>query len=236
VVEDVSFRVGPGEVLGLVGESGSGKTTTALALLGYARPGVRIAAGTIEVAGTRLSGLSETAVRRYRGRLVSYVPQDPAAALNPSIRVGDQVGGMVGRSAETERRVGEALELVQLPSTRDFRRRFPHQLSGGQQQRVGIARALALRPKLMLFDEPTSALDPELVGEVLQVIGELAQRGMTMVLATHEMSFARDIASRVCFLDGGRIVEEGPPAQIFSEPREPRTRQFLERIVAAKRL
>src|SRR5439155_3442541 len=127
VVEDVSFRVGPGEVLGLVGESGSGKTTTALALLGYARPGIRIVAGTIEVAGTQLSGLSETVVRRYRGRLISYVPQDPAAALNPSVRVGDQVCNMLGDSAETDRRVGEALELVQLPSRSGVARRFPHQ-------------------------------------------------------------------------------------------------------------
>ena len=124
VVEDVSFRVGAGEVLGLVGESGSGKTTTALALLGYTRPGVRFAAGTIEVGGKLLSGLGEAAVRRYRGRLISYVPQDPAASLNPSVRVGDQVAAMLDRSPEVGRRVAETLELVQLPSSREFQRRY----------------------------------------------------------------------------------------------------------------
>ena len=113
---------------------------------------------------------------------------------------------------------------------------YPGELSGGQQQRVAIVRALAMRPELMLLDEVTSALDPELVAEVLQVIGELAQGGMTMVLATHEMSFARDIANRVCFLDEGRILEVGPPEEIFTSPKEPRTQQFLERIIKARRL
>jgi polar amino acid transport system ATP-binding protein len=113
---------------------------------------------------------------------------------------------------------------------------YPDRLSGGQQQRVAILRALAMKPRLMLLDEVTSALDPELVGEVLELIRELAEGGMTMVVATHEMSFARDIAHRICFLDAGVILEEGSPAQIFSEPREPRTQQFLARIVAAGRL
>ncbi len=113
---------------------------------------------------------------------------------------------------------------------------YPDRLSGGQQQRVAIVRALAMRPELMLLDEVTSALDPELVAEVLQVIGELAQGGMTMVLATHEMSFARDIANRVCFLDEGRILEVGTPEEIFTRPKEPRTQQFLERIIKARRL
>ncbi len=113
---------------------------------------------------------------------------------------------------------------------------YPDRLSGGQQQRVAIVRALAMQPELMLFDEVTSALDPELVSEVLAVIGELAAGGMTMVIATHEMSFARDIADQVCFLDEGRILEQGPPLEIFSTPREPRTQQFLQRIIEAKRL
>ena len=113
---------------------------------------------------------------------------------------------------------------------------YPIRLSGGQQQRVAIVRALAMRPELMLLDEVTSALDPELVGEVLEVIRELAAGGMTMLIATHEMGFARDIASAVCFLDGGVIVEQGPPEEIFAAPREPRTQQFLKRIVEARRL
>jgi polar amino acid transport system ATP-binding protein len=118
----------------------------------------------------------------------------------------------------------------------DKARDFPDRLSGGQQQRVAIVRALAMRPDLMLLDEVTSALDPELVAEVLEVIRELAAGGMTMLIATHEMGFAREIADRVCFLDGGVILEEGPPAQIFEAPREARTRQFLQRIVAAGRM
>jgi peptide/nickel transport system ATP-binding protein len=231
VVEDVSFRVGPGEVLGLVGESGSGKTTTALALLGYARPGIRIAAGTIDVAGTRLSGLSETAVRRYRGRLISYVPQDPAAALNPSVRVGDQVGNIVGRSAETERRVGEALELVQLPSSSDFRRRFPHQLSGGQQQRVAIAAALVCRPSVVLMDEPTTGLDvvtqANLLAQVRRLQNEL---GFAIVYVSHDLAVVATIADRIVVMYAGRVVEDGPAAQILSEPHHPYSLGLLSSV------
>src|SRR6185312_2962456 len=118
----------------------------------------------------------------------------------------------------------------------DKRDDYPERLSGGQQQRVAIVRALAMRPDLMLLDEVTSALDPELVAEVLNVIRDLAAGGMTMLIATHEMGFARDIADRVCFLDGGSIIEEGPPEQILTEPKEPRTQQFLQRIIEAGRL
>jgi polar amino acid transport system ATP-binding protein len=130
----------------------------------------------------------------------------------------------------------EALELLGRFGLAGRRDDYPDRLSGGQQQRVAILRALAMRPKLLLLDEVTSALDPELVGEVLQLIRGLAEGGMTMVVATHEMSFARDIADRVCFLDAGVILEEGPPERIFTEPSQPRTRQFLARIVAAGRL
>jgi polar amino acid transport system ATP-binding protein len=130
----------------------------------------------------------------------------------------------------------EALGLLRRFGLDARRDDYPDQLSGGQQQRVAIVRALAMRPQLMLLDEVTSALDPELVGEVLNVIRELAQTGMTMLIATHEMGFAREIADHVCFLDAGVILEEGPPEQIFSAPHEPRTRQFLQRIVEAGRL
>jgi ABC-type polar amino acid transport system, ATPase component len=135
--------------------------------------------------------------------------------------------------AEAEAR---ALELLERFGLADKAHEYPDRLSGGQQQRVAIVRALAMRPDLMLLDEVTSALDPELVAEVLEVIRELAAGGMTMVIATHEMSFARDIANRICFLDAGVILEEGPPDQLLSAPREPRTRQFLERIIQAGRL
>ncbi len=130
----------------------------------------------------------------------------------------------------------EAAALLGRFGLADKRDEYPDRLSGGQQQRVAIVRALAMRPDLMLLDEVTSALDPELVAEVLNVIRELAEGGMTMLIATHEMGFARDIASRVCFLDEGLILEQGPPEEIFTRPRQPRTRQFLQRIVEAGRL
>jgi len=139
--------------------------------------------------------------------------------------------GLSRREAEQR-----ALELLSRFGLADKARDYPDRLSGGQQQRVAIVRALAMRPQLMLLDEVTSALDPELVAEVLEVIRELAAGGMTMLIATHEMSFAREIADRVCFLDDGRILEQGDPEQIFGAPREPRTQQFLQRIVAAGRL
>jgi len=135
--------------------------------------------------------------------------------------------------AEAEEQATALLGRFGLADKRDD---YPDRLSGGQQQRVAIVRALAMRPELMLLDEVTSALDPELVAEVLNVIRELAEGGMTMLIATHEMSFARDIANRVCFLDQGRILEQGPPDEIFSRPKEQRTQQFLERIIAAGRL
>jgi polar amino acid transport system ATP-binding protein len=137
------------------------------------------------------------------------------------------------RREEAEARAVELLGRFGLADRRD---EYPDRLSGGQQQRVAIVRALAMSPELMLLDEVTSALDPELVGEVLEVVRELAAGGMTMLIATHEMAFAREIANRVCFLDGGVILEQGPPEQVFGAPREPRTRQFLQRIIAAGRL
>jgi polar amino acid transport system ATP-binding protein len=130
----------------------------------------------------------------------------------------------------------QALELLERFGLADKRDEYPDRLSGGQQQRVAIVRALAMRPELMLLDEVTSALDPELVAEVLNVIRELAEGGMTMLIATHEMGFARDIADRVCFLDAGLILEEGDPEAIFTTPQEPRTQQFLQRIIDAGRL
>jgi len=131
---------------------------------------------------------------------------------------------------------GRALDLLARFGLEERRDEYPDRLSGGPQQRVAIVRALAVRPELMLLDEVTSALDPELVAEVLNVIRELAEGGMTMLIATHEMGFARDIASRVCFLDDGQILEQGSPQQIFANPKEPRTQQFLERIIEAGRL
>jgi peptide/nickel transport system ATP-binding protein len=231
VVEDVSFRIEHGEVLGLVGESGSGKTTTALALLGYARPGIRIVGGTVEVDGKRLSGLSETEVRRCRGRMISYVPQDPATSLNPSVRVGDQVGGILGRSADAEGRVADALELVQLPSSREFRRRFPHQLSGGQQQRVAIAAALVCRPSVVLMDEPTTGLDVVTQANLLAQVRRLQQElGFAIVYVSHDLAVVASIADRIAVMYAGRVVENGPAALVLSEPHHPYSLGLLSSV------
>jgi polar amino acid transport system ATP-binding protein len=229
VLSGVDLVVGEHEVVALIGASGSGKSTL-LRCINLLEP---IDDGRIFLAGEEITASRDVnRVRRRIGIVFQSFNLFPHMTVLRNVTLAPR--DVLGLSkSDAERRATELLTRFGLA---DKRLDYPDRLSGGQQQRVAIVRALAMEPELMLFDEVTSALDPELVGEVLQVIRELAQRGMTMVLATHEMSFARDIANRVCFLDGGRIVEEGPPEQMFTAPREPRTQQFLERIVAAKRL
>ncbi len=189
----------------------------------------RIVLGGIEITGR---GVDRNDVRRRIGIVFQAFNLFPHMSVLRNVTLAQRT--VLGRSrAEAEARALELLERFGLADKRD---EYPDRLSGGQQQRVAIVRALAMDPELMLLDEVTSALDPELVGEVLEVIRELAAGGMTMVIATHEMAFAREIASRVCFLEEGVILEQGPPGQIFTAPREPRTQQFLQRIVAAGRL
>jgi len=230
VLRGIDLVVADHEVVCLIGASGSGKSTL-LRCIDLLEP---LDAGRVVVEGTEISaiGVRVDEVRRRIGIVFQ------AFNLFPHMRVLDNVTlaprkVLRVRAPEAERR---ALELLERFGLADKAREFPDRLSGGQQQRVAIVRALAMQPQLMLLDEITSALDPELVAEVLNVIRELATAGMTMVIATHEMGFARDIANRVCFLDGGRILEEGPPEQLFGAPREERTRQFLQRIVEAGRL
>ena len=174
----------------------------------------------------------ERGAARHRDRLPGLQPL-PAHVRAREHHARPAEGASALEAAEAERRADELLARFGLA---DKREEYPDRLSGGQQQRVAIVRALAMQPGLLLLDEVTSALDPELVAEVLAVIRELAAEGMTMLIATHEMGFARDVANRVCFLDAGRILEEGTPAEIFGAPREPRTQQFLQRIVEAGRL
>jgi len=230
VLRGIDLVVAEHEVICLIGASGSGKSTL-LRCVNLLEP---IDAGRIELEGQPITG-RRVDVNRLRRR-IGIVFQ--AFNLFPHMRVLDNVTlgprrGLHRPRAEAE---AQALGLLHRFGLADKAHEFPDRLSGGQQQRVAIVRALAMQPDLLLLDEITSALDPELVAEVLNVIRELAQGGMTMVIATHEMGFARDVATRVCFLDQGLILEEGPPDQVLRAPREERTRQFLQRVIEAGRL
>jgi polar amino acid transport system ATP-binding protein len=230
VLHGVDLAVEEHQVVCVIGASGSGKSTL-LRCVNLLEP---IDEGRIVVAGEEVTapGVDANLVRRRIGIVFQAFNLFPHMTVLRNVTLAPRE--VLGRSrAEAEADALELLRRFGLDARRDD---YPDQLSGGQQQRVAIVRALAMRPQLMLLDEVTSALDPELVGEVLNVIRELAAGGMTMLIATHEMTFAREIADRVCFLDEGVILEQGPPEQIFSEPQEPRTRQFLQRIVEAGRL
>jgi polar amino acid transport system ATP-binding protein len=230
VLRGIDLTLAEHEVVCVIGSSGSGKSTL-LRCVNLLEP---IDAGRISIEGLEITarGVDVDLVRRRIGIVFQ------AFNLFPHMSVLDNVTLAPRRVLRKPRdeAAAEATQLLERFGLADKRTEFPDRLSGGQQQRVAIVRALAMKPDLMLLDEITSALDPELVAEVLGVVRELALGGMTMLIATHEMSFARDIADRVCFLDGGRILEEGPPDRIFREPTEPRTRQFLDRVIAAGRL
>ena len=219
-VDEVSLSVRKGEIFALLGSSGCGKSTLLRMLAGFETP----TSGRILLGGQDVAGLPPYE-RPVNMMFQSY-------ALFPHLDIWENVAFGLKREglpkAEIDKRVSDMLALVQLSA---YARRKPHQLSGGQQQRVGIARALALAPELLLFDEPTSALDPELVGGVLSVMRELADEGRTMIVVTHEIAFARDVADQVLFMDGGVIVERGEPSQVIDHPREARTRAFLKRIL-----
>jgi peptide/nickel transport system ATP-binding protein len=234
IIEDISFRVAPGEILGLVGESGSGKTTTALALLGYARSGVHIVDGGVEIAGEPIGGQDERSIRGLRGRVVSYVPQDPGNALNPALRIRDAVQDMLDEHASVRtgpNTVDAALVSVRLPSTPEFARRFPHQLSGGQQQRVTIAIALVCEPPLVVLDEPTTGLDVVTQARVLQEVDRLRrERNLAMVYVSHDLAVVAQIADRIAVMYAGRIVEEGPAPAVLAAPKHPYTRGLVASI------
>jgi polar amino acid transport system ATP-binding protein len=230
VLGGIDLELDDHEVVCLIGASGSGKSTL-LRCVNLLEPldSGRIFLGDEEI--TR-RGVDVNAVRRRIGIVFQAYNLFPHMTVLRNVTLAPRDVLKLSRE-EAESRGLELLARFGLEGRRDD---YPERLSGGQQQRVAIVRALAMRPQLMLLDEVTSALDPELVAEVLEVIRELAAGGMTMLIATHEMSFARDIASRVCFLDDGRILEQGPPNEILQHPREPRTRHFLERIIEAGRL
>jgi len=231
ILSSLSIDVDRGEVLGVVGESGSGKTTLALACLGYARPGTQIVAGSITVAGEELVGRSDRELRGLRGQLVSYVPQDPAGALNPTSRVGDLIREVIRvhlprRNADDEAR--QMLARVHLPSDREFQRRFPHQLSGGQQQRVAIALALVCNPQLVVMDEPTTGLDVVTQSHILREVERLrSELNIAIIYVSHDLAVVSNLADRVAVMYGGWILEEGPTSTILASPRHPYTRGLL---------
>ena len=230
VLRGIDLTVDEHEVVCLIGASGSGKSTL-LRCVNLIEP---IDAGRIFVAGEEITArrIDVNRIRRRIGIVYQAYNLFPHMSVLRNVTLAPMKVLKLSRREADER----ALELLGRFSLADKARDYPDRLSGGQQQRVAIVRALAMRPQLMLLDEVTSALDPELVAEVLSVIRELAHSGMTMVIATHEMSFARDTANRVCFLDAGRILEQGSAEEIFTHPREPRTQQFLQRIIDAGRL
>ncbi len=230
VLRGIDLEFAEHEVVCLIGASGSGKSTL-LRCVNLLEP---VDAGRIVLHGEEITarGVDVNRVRRGIGIVFQAFNLFPHMSVLDNVTLGPKKALGLSR-AEAEQRAAELLRRFGLV---DKRADYPDRLSGGQQQRVAIVRALAMQPGLLLLDEVTSALDPELVAEVLEVIRELATEGMTMLIATHEMGFARDVAHRVCFLDGGVILEEGSPSQIFGAPREPRTKQFLQRIVEAGRL
>ena len=236
VLEDISFSLEEGQVLAIIGSSGSGKTTLLRCLNFLETPDT----GTISVRGELLFDAADPATQREseirRKRLhfglvfqsFNLFPQYTALENVTLARELLAKGEKTGEKIEDIREEGKAL-LAQMGLS-DRMGNYPHQLSGGQQQRVAIARALAMKPDILCFDEPTSALDPELTGEVLKVIRGLADKHTTMIIVTHEMDFARDVADQVMFMDGGVVVEEGPPSEVFGNPTHPRTKQFLEKF------
>ena len=223
VLDDISEHIYPGEKVVVIGPSGSGKSTFLRCLNLLEEP----TAGTITFDGTDITDpkVDINAVRRQMGMVFQHFNLFPNMTIRKNITLAPVRTGLM----KQEEADCEAVKLLRRVGLEEKADAYPAQLSGGQKQRIAIVRALAMKPKLMLFDEPTSALDPEMVGEVLDVMKELAREGMTMVVVTHEMGFAREVGSRVLFMDGGHILEQNTPAEFFASPKEPRTIEFLSK-------
>ncbi|HSP56920.1 MAG TPA: amino acid ABC transporter ATP-binding protein [Halomonas sp.] len=228
VLKDIDLAVAPGEVVVIIGASGSGKSTLIRCINGLEE----FQQGHIEVDGNELlpHGKATKALQKIRTEVGMVFQQ---FNLFPHLSVLDNVtlAPMKVRGWNREDATETAERLLERVDIGNQAAKYPNQLSGGQQQRVALARALAMEPRLMLFDEPTSALDPEMIGEVLDAMRELAKDGMTMMIVTHEMGFAREVADRVVYIHQGEIAEEGPPEQVFDAPRNERTRSFLSRVL-----
>ena len=225
VLDGISQHIYPGEKVVVIGPSGSGKSTFLRCLNLLETP----SAGTISFQGTVITDpkVKIDQVRQQMGMVFQHFNLFPNMTIRKNITLAPVRTGLM-KQEEADELAGSLLQRVDLTDKADA---YPSQLSGGQKQRVAIVRALAMKPQLMLFDEPTSALDPEMVGEVLEVMKELAREGMTMVVVTHEMGFAREVGSRVLFMAGGKVLEEAPPAELFENPKHPRLKDFLSKVL-----
>ena len=221
----VSTDIKRGEVVVVIGPSGSGKSTFLRSLNLLEQP----TSGTITFDGVEITDPKTNIdlVRRKMGMVFQHFNLFPNMTIQKNITLAPVRTGLMTQAEADE----AALQLLRRVGLEDKANAYPSQLSGGQKQRIAIVRALAMNPKVMLFDEPTSALDPEMVGEVLEVMKELADGGMTMVVVTHEMGFAREVGSRILFMDGGKIMEQGTPDQVFNHPRNPRLKEFLSKVL-----
>ena len=225
VLKDISEHIYPGDKMVIIGPSGSGKSTFLRSLNLLEEP----SAGTITFDGEVITDpkVDIDRVRRKMGMVFQHFNLFPNMTIRKNITLAPVRTGLMTQAEADEK----AMQLLRRVGLEEKAEAYPNQLSGGQKQRIAIVRALAMNPKVMLFDEPTSALDPEMVGEVLQVMKELAADGMTMVVVTHEMGFAREVGNRILFMDGGKIVEQGPPAEVFGSPKNPRLQDFLSKVL-----
>jgi peptide/nickel transport system ATP-binding protein len=233
IVADVSFEVSAGEAIGLVGESGSGKTTVAMALLGFSRRGTSVVQGSVFVDGMDLLSLDDSSLRAQRGKLISFVPQNPAKALSPAMRIGRQVAEMheIHRTGSRDDALAAAWGGAQLTYSPEYAARYPHELSGGQMQRVAIAMALVSEPSVIVMDEPTTGLDVNTQARLLDVIRALrSERQTTIVYVSHDLAVVRNLVDRVAVMYGGRVVEEAAVDDLFRAPAHPYTRRLLEAI------
>ena len=225
-LKDVSVHVEKGDIYGIIGSSGAGKSTLLRMVNQLEKPDT----GTVTVAGRELSTLSKAELRKMRrkmGMVFQHFNLFPHLTIKKNITLAPVKLGLM-TADEADKKAEELLERVGLPDKAD---EYPSRLSGGQKQRIAIARSLAMNPEVMLFDEPTSALDPEMVGEVLELMKQLANDGMTMVVVTHEMGFAREVASRVLFMADGKILEQNKPSEFFAHPENQRLKDFLSKII-----